>query len=170
MMDVVNFQRRRELLFDHHHFLNEREAPEMKVSGAADYKQGWRFPEEGEGKGFAGSMRTGEAELVLSSESTEEDDDYIAELTRQMTHYMLQDDDKHALKTSLTSSEKNEESWGSVGWQSDSTTIWSPLGSSSGSPEGPSREPSPPVTPGNDQASEHKSPPHTPPFCAGWTS
>ena len=112
MMDVVNFQRGRELLFDHHHFLNEREAPssEMKVSGRADYKQGWRFPEEGEGKEFgAGSMRTGEAELVSSSETTEEDDDYIAELTRQMTHYMLQDDDKHALKTSLTSSEKNEE-------------------------------------------------------------
>lgn len=186
-----------DVLFDHHHFLSERETPslEMKVSGGSDYKQGWVFP-EGEGKGFVGS-RTTEAELVSSSESTEEDDDYIAELTRQMTHYMLQDDDKHALKTSITSSEKNEEvsfeimicsrvevglelpvdkvvlninlhssiilmllqSWGCVGWQSNSMTMWSPLGSSSGSPEGPSEEPSPPVTPGKDKASEHKIPP-----------
>ncbi|XP_050369909.1 uncharacterized protein LOC126788006 isoform X2 [Argentina anserina] len=160
MMDVDNFQRGRELLFDHHHFLDERETPssEMKVYGGSDYKQGWRFP-EGEGNGFVES-RTIEAGLVSSSETTEEDDDYIAELTRQMTQYMLQDDDKHALKTSITSSEKNGESWGRVGWPSDSATIWSPLGSSSGSPEGPSQEPSPPVTPGNkDQASEHKSPP-----------
>nr|XP_011459253.1 PREDICTED: uncharacterized protein LOC101304248 isoform X2 [Fragaria vesca subsp. vesca] len=140
-----------DVLFDHHHFLSERETPssEMKVSVGSDYKQGWSFP-EGEGKGFVGS-RTTEAELVSSSESTEEDDDYIAELTRQMTHYMLQDDDKHALKTSITSSEKNEES--------NSMTMWSPLGSSNGSPEGPSEEPSPPVTPGKDKASEHKIPP-----------
>ncbi|XP_062017063.1 uncharacterized protein LOC133733458 [Rosa rugosa] len=165
MMDVVDFQRGRELLFDHHHFLNEQETPssEMKFSGGSDYKHGWGFP-EGEGKGFVGS-RTTEAELVSSSESTVEDDDYIAELTRQMTHYMLQDDDKHALKTSTTSSEKNEESWGCVSWPSDSTMMWSPLGSSSGSPEGPSQEPSPPVTPGKYQASEHKSPSYAAVLC-----
>ncbi|KAM5583473.1 hypothetical protein ABKV19_003396 [Rosa sericea] len=165
MMDVVDCQRGRELLFDHRHFLNERETPssEMKFSGGSDYKHGWGFP-EGEGKGFVGS-RTTEAELVSSSESTVEDDDYIAELTRQMTHYMLQDDDKHALKTSITSSEKNEESWGCVGWPSDSTMMWSPLGSSSGSPEGPSQDPSPPVTPGKYQPSKHKSPSYAAVLC-----
>ncbi|KAK9940644.1 hypothetical protein M0R45_017294 [Rubus argutus] len=171
MMDVVDFQSGTGLLFDHHpqsHFLmdvNHQEAPsEMKFSGGSYYKPSWVFP-EADAKGVVGSTTT-EGELVTSSESTEEDDDYIAELTRQMTHYMLQDDDKHALTTNISSSEKNQESWGCVGWPSDSnTTMWSPLGSSSGSPEGPSQEPSPPVTPGKDQASAHKSPTYAAVLC-----
>lgn len=171
MMDVVDFQSGTGLLFDHHpqsHFLmdvNHQEAPsEMKFSGGSYYKPSWVFP-EADAKGFVGSTTT-EGELVTSSESTEEDDDYIAELTRQMTHYMLQDDDKHALTTNISSSEKNQESWGCVGWPSDSnTTMWSPLCSSSGSPEGPSQEPSPPVTPGKDQASAHKSPTYAAVLC-----
>lgn len=112
MMDVVDFQSGRELLFDHHpqsHFLldvNHPEAPsEKKFSGGSYYKPSWVFPEPDAKGTFVGSTTT-EAELVTSSESTEEDDDYIAELTRQMTHYMLQDDDKHALTTNISSSEK----------------------------------------------------------------
>lgn len=114
MMDVVDFQSGTELLFDHHpqsHFLldvNHPEAPsEMKFSRGSYYKPSWVFP-EADAKGSVGSTTT-EAELVTSSESTEEDDDYIAELTRQMTHYMLQDDDKHALTTNISSSEKIQE-------------------------------------------------------------
>lgn len=58
------------------------------------------------------------------------------------------------------------QSWGCIGWPSDSnTTMWSPLCSSSGSPEGPSQEPSPPVTPGKDQASAHKSPTYAAVLC-----
>lgn len=58
------------------------------------------------------------------------------------------------------------QSWGGVSWLSDSnTTMWSPLGSSSGSPEGPSQEPSPPVTPGKDQAWENKSPTYAAVLC-----
>ncbi|XP_010541422.1 PREDICTED: uncharacterized protein LOC104814893 isoform X2 [Tarenaya hassleriana] len=55
-----------------------------------------------------------------------EDDDYLAELTRQMANYMLQDDDK---------------SWGGSG--SPQSTLGSPFGFGSGSSIGPS----PPLTP-----------------------
>ncbi|KAM1226813.1 hypothetical protein ACFX2J_006110 [Malus domestica] len=92
-----------------------------------------------------------DSELVSSDQSTEtttdEDDDYIAELTRQMTHYMLQDDHE---KINTTSSQKNQEFLGSVGSQQYS--VWSPLGSSHGSSEGSSLEPTPPETPGKGKA------------------
>ncbi|CAH8306308.1 unnamed protein product [Eruca vesicaria subsp. sativa] len=64
-----------------------------------------------------------------------EEDEYVAELTRQMTNYMLQDDDKHQKSCS----------GGSSG--SPQSTLWSPFASGYSSPIGPSREPSPPLTP-----------------------
>ncbi|EOA13782.1 hypothetical protein CARUB_v10026875mg [Capsella rubella] len=65
----------------------------------------------------------------------EDEDDYITELTRQMTNYMLQDDEKH---------QKSRSGGGSGSPQS---TLWSPFASGYSSPIGPSREPSPPLTP-----------------------
>ncbi|CAH2069446.1 unnamed protein product [Thlaspi arvense] len=61
-------------------------------------------------------------------------DEYVAELTRQMTNYMLQDDEKH------------QKSCGG-GSGSPQSTLWSPFASGYSSPIGPSREPSPPLTP-----------------------
>ncbi|XVF19966.1 hypothetical protein REPUB_Repub11eG0157000 [Reevesia pubescens] len=69
-----------------------------------------------------------------STESSEEEDDYIGELNRQMAQYMLQDEDN-----------KHEKSWGLSG--SRESTLWSQLGSNHNSYVGPSREPSPPLTP-----------------------
>ncbi|XWS71629.1 hypothetical protein CRYUN_Cryun03dG0154300 [Craigia yunnanensis] len=66
----------------------------------------------------------------ISTESSEEEDDYIGELTRQMDQYMLQDEDKH---------EKSR--------VSPESTLWSHLGSNLDNPVAPSREPSPPLTP-----------------------
>ncbi|CAN6696051.1 unnamed protein product [Malus baccata var. baccata] len=92
-----------------------------------------------------------DSELVSSDQWTETttdgDDDYVAELTRQMTNYMLQDDHD---KTNTTSSQKNQELLGYVGWPQYS--VWPPLGSSHGSSEGSSLEPTPPETPGKDKA------------------
>ncbi|XWS28768.1 hypothetical protein CRYUN_Cryun25bG0099600 [Craigia yunnanensis] len=68
-----------------------------------------------------------------STESSEEEDDYIGELTRQMAQYMLQDEDKHEKARGLSCSPES--------------TLWSQLGSNLDSPAGPSREPSPPLTP-----------------------
>ncbi|XP_010454798.1 PREDICTED: uncharacterized protein LOC104736494 [Camelina sativa] len=65
----------------------------------------------------------------------EDDDEYITELTRQMTNYMLQDDEKH------------QKSRGGGGSGSPQSTLWSPFASGYSSPIGPSREPSPPLTP-----------------------
>lgn len=123
-------------------------------SSKPNYKD-WDF--KAAAKGFIGSSDFSssssssvlEDELVSSesAETTDEEDDYIAELTRQMTHYMLQDDHDKA----NISSQKNQELLGSVGWPQYST-LWSPLGSSYGSPEGPSLEPTPPATPVKNHA------------------
>ncbi|KAJ0261424.1 G patch domain protein [Hirschfeldia incana] len=69
-----------------------------------------------------------------SKPQDEDEDQYVAELTRQMTNYMLQDDEKH----------QNSSGGGSGSPQS---TLWSPFASGYSSPVGPSREPSPPLTP-----------------------
>ncbi|BBH04723.1 hypothetical protein Prudu_015934 [Prunus dulcis] len=123
-------------------------------SSKPNYKD-WDF--KAAAKGFIGSSDFSssssssvlEDELVSSesADTTDEEDDYIAELTRQMTHYMLQDDHDKA----NISSQKNQELLGSVGWPQYST-LWSPLGSSYGSPEGPSLEPTPPATPVKNHA------------------
>ncbi|AED97134.1 unnamed protein product [Arabidopsis thaliana] len=68
------------------------------------------------------------------AKNEDEEDEYITELTRQMTNYMLQDDEKH------------QKSCGS-GSGSPQSTLWSPFASGLSSPIGPSREPSPPLTP-----------------------
>ncbi|XP_056861103.1 uncharacterized protein LOC108847401 [Raphanus sativus] len=62
----------------------------------------------------------------------EDEEEYVAELTRQMTNYMLQDDEKHQK---------------SCGGGSPQSTLWSPFASGYSSPFGPSREPSPPLPP-----------------------
>ncbi|WZZ90179.1 hypothetical protein YC2023_118758 [Brassica napus] len=66
----------------------------------------------------------------------EEEDEYVEELTRQMANYMLQDDEKHQKSCS-----------GGGGSGSPQSTLWSPFASGYSSPIGPSREPSPPLTP-----------------------
>ncbi|CAH8386490.1 unnamed protein product [Eruca vesicaria subsp. sativa] len=63
----------------------------------------------------------------------EVEEEYVVELTRQMTNYMLQDDEKH----------QKSSGGGSASPQS---TLWSPFASGYSSPVGPSREPSPPLT------------------------
>ncbi|KFK27425.1 hypothetical protein AALP_AA8G381000 [Arabis alpina] len=68
------------------------------------------------------------------AQNEEEEDEYVAELTRQMTNYMLQDDEKH------------QKSCSGGGSGSPQSTLWSPFASGLSSPIGPSREPSPPLT------------------------
>ncbi|RID41327.1 hypothetical protein BRARA_J01300 [Brassica rapa] len=70
----------------------------------------------------------------------EEEDEYVEELTRQMTNYMLQDDEKHQKSCSGGSGSGS-------GSGSPQSTLWSPFASGYSSPIGPSREPSPPLTP-----------------------
>ncbi|KAJ4875159.1 Uncharacterized protein Rs2_40177 [Raphanus sativus] len=68
----------------------------------------------------------------------EEENEYVEELTRRMTNYMLQDDEKH---------QKSGSGGGSGCSGSPQSTLWSPFASGYSSPIGPSREPSPPLTP-----------------------
>ncbi|GMI92184.1 hypothetical protein like AT5G59050 [Hibiscus trionum] len=68
-----------------------------------------------------------------STESSQEEDDYIGELSRQMAQHMLPDEDKL------------EKPWDLSG--SPESTLWSQFGWNLDSPIGPSREPSPPLTP-----------------------
>lgn len=59
-----------------------------------------------------------ESELGSTESESDQDDDYIAELSRQMAHHMLQDDDH----------ERHEKTWSLAGWPQ--STAWSELGSS----------------------------------------
>uniref|UniRef100_A0A1J3D4F6 Uncharacterized protein n=1 Tax=Noccaea caerulescens TaxID=107243 RepID=A0A1J3D4F6_NOCCA len=68
------------------------------------------------------------------AQNLDEENEYVAELTRRMTNYMLHDDEKH------------QKSYGG-GSGSPQSTLWSPFASGYSSPIGPSREPSPPLTP-----------------------
>ncbi|CAK7331392.1 unnamed protein product [Dovyalis caffra] len=67
-----------------------------------------------------GSSRSSpiESELGSTESESDQDDDYIAELTRQMAHHMLQDDDH----------QRHEKTWSFAGWPQ--STVWSELGSS----------------------------------------
>ncbi|XP_054810964.1 uncharacterized protein LOC129312404 isoform X1 [Prosopis cineraria] len=89
---------------------------------------------------------------AAAQSSDDKDDDFIFELTREMAHFMFQDDDQSHL--SGTGSSDLEMSWDST--DSSQSTLWSPLGSNQGSPEGPSLEPTPPATPcdGKDSCRE----------------
>ncbi|KAK4854706.1 hypothetical protein QYF36_000346 [Acer negundo] len=92
------------------------------------------------GSSDSGSVLGSPVESELGSTETESDpeeeeqDDYFAELSRQMAHYMLQDDEKH------------EKSWGLTRSPQSTLRSSSPFGSNRESPKGPSREPSPPPT------------------------
>lgn len=99
----------------------------------------------------------------------EDEDDYITELTRQMTNYMLQDDEKHQKVPPTFKKKTNSllifeilflfssifflfffcliQSRSGGGSGSPQSTLWSPFASGYSSPIGPSREPSPPLTP-----------------------
>ncbi|KAK3206382.1 hypothetical protein Dsin_020428 [Dipteronia sinensis] len=89
------------------------------------------FGSSDSGSGFSSSVESEEEE---EESDPEEQDDYFAELSRQMAHYMLQDDDKH------------EKSWGLTRLPQSTLRLSSPFGSNHESPKGPSREPSPPPT------------------------
>ncbi|XP_039052383.1 uncharacterized protein LOC120194049 [Hibiscus syriacus] len=80
-----------------------------------------------------GSDRLCSSSTESSREEEEEEDDYIGELTRQMAQYMLPDEDKVGKPWDLPGSPES--------------TLWSQFGSNLNSPVGPSREPSPPLTP-----------------------
>ncbi|KAK4254910.1 hypothetical protein QN277_007986 [Acacia crassicarpa] len=84
--------------------------------------------------------------------NSDKDDDFISEFTREMAHFMFQDDDQFHL--SGIGSSDLEMSWDST--DSSQSTLWSPFGSNQGSPEGPSLEPTPPATPcdGKDSCPE----------------
>ncbi|KAK0606175.1 hypothetical protein LWI29_034863 [Acer saccharum] len=92
------------------------------------------------GTSDSGSVLSSPVESEVGSTETESDpeeeeqDDYLAELSRQMAHYMLQDDEKH------------EKSWGLTRSPQSTLRSSSPFGSNHESPKGPSREPSPPPT------------------------
>lgn len=76
------------------------------------------------------------------------EDDFITELTHQMTHFMLQEDD-HSFDSSHT--HNSQLSWDIT--SSPESTLWSPVSCNRGSSEGSSQEPSPPATPGKFQDS-----------------
>ncbi|CAA7032237.1 unnamed protein product [Microthlaspi erraticum] len=80
------------------------------------------------------SLRPDSVSEDMDSHNLDEEDEYVADLTRQMTNYMLHDDEKH------------QKSYGG-GSGSPQSTLWSPFASGYSSPIGPSREPSPPPTP-----------------------
>ncbi|KAK2371077.1 hypothetical protein QL285_084065 [Trifolium repens] len=70
------------------------------------------------------------------------DDDFITELTHQMSRFMLQEDDDHH---SFDFSSNPELPWDVT--SSPDSTLWSPVSCNQGSSEGSSQEPSPPATP-----------------------
>ncbi|XP_028775698.1 uncharacterized protein LOC114732566 [Neltuma alba] len=90
-----------------------------------------------------GSHRASLVPTAEAQSNSDKDDDFISELTREMAHFMFEDDDQFRL--SGIGSSDLEMSWDST--DSSQSTLWSPLGSIQGSPEGPSLEPTPPATP-----------------------
>ncbi|XP_045807192.1 bromodomain-containing protein 2-like [Trifolium pratense] len=76
-----------------------------------------------------------------NSSSLHSDDDFISELTHQMSRFMLQEDDDHNSFHFST----NPEPWELT--SSPDSTLWSPVSCNQGSSEGSSQEPSPPATP-----------------------
>ncbi|KAF5470489.1 hypothetical protein F2P56_011001 [Juglans regia] len=89
----------------------------------------WEADPHGHGNESVFSNSPVESDLGSADTESDRDDDYIAELTRQMSHYMLQEDHD---QNSLPCTEKMEKTWGLAG--SPQSTLWPPLGSSHGSP------------------------------------
>ncbi|KAL5580902.1 hypothetical protein UlMin_013344 [Ulmus minor] len=77
----------------------------------------------------------------MSDSTDSAGDDYIADLTRRMAQYMLQDDDKQFNSEEITNKSLDLDGW------SHSSTPWSPFSSKYGSSEGSSQEPTPPASP-----------------------
>ncbi|GAU17292.1 hypothetical protein TSUD_110090 [Trifolium subterraneum] len=78
----------------------------------------------------------------LHSTTVPTDDDFITELTHQMSRFMLQEDDDDRDSFHFSS---NPEPWDLT--SSPDSTLWSPVSCNQGSSEGSSQEPSPPATP-----------------------
>lgn len=129
-----------DLLLPSHFLYDEEEDDLPKNLKPSSYYNPWEAP-HGTESPFSSPV---ESELGSGSAESEsdKDDDYIAELTRQMAHYMLQDDDKNSIPCN---GKMDKKAWGSAG--SPQSTLWSPLGSSNGSPDGSSKELSPPPSP-----------------------
>ncbi|KAJ6691846.1 TIP41-LIKE PROTEIN [Salix purpurea] len=91
------------------------------MPGRATFPQWTRNPQSKNGPASFASSDFGsalsspiESELGSTESESDQDDDYIAELTRQMAHHMLGDDDR-------------EKTWSFAGWPQ--STAWSELGS-----------------------------------------
>ncbi|XP_050290256.1 uncharacterized protein LOC126728487 [Quercus robur] len=115
----------------------------LRKDSSCCYNKPWEPPSHATTESAFSSP--GESELGSAETDSDKDDDYIAELTRQMAQYMLRDDDKNKHKNSHQSFENFEKTWGLT--SSPESTFWSPLGSNQGSSDGTSQEPSPPPTP-----------------------
>lgn len=75
------------------------------------------------------------------------DDDFITELTHQMSQFMLQEDvdDSFDFSSIASQSHDSELSWDLI--SSPDSTLWSPVSCNQGSSEGSSLDSSPPATP-----------------------
>lgn len=84
-----------DLLLPSHFLYDEEEDDLPKNLKPSSYYNPWEAP-HGTESPFSSPV---ESELGSGSAESEsdKDDDYIAELTRQMAHYMLQDDDKNSI-------------------------------------------------------------------------
>ncbi|XP_030504451.2 uncharacterized protein LOC115719515 [Cannabis sativa] len=124
-----------------------------EILGFDDPSKPWQhnssFDDEFSSNGFSSPVSSS----ADQSETEQKIDDYcIAELTRdQMTHGLFDpDDDKRCRFPGLISSPGKQNKTKDFGvWGSNSSRVgtWSPLGSSYGSPERSSHEPTPPATP-----------------------
>ncbi|XP_022753815.1 uncharacterized protein LOC111302142 [Durio zibethinus] len=101
------------------------------INKAINQKASYLFGSSDSGSELSSPI--GSEKTSSSTGSSEEEDDYNRQLTRQMAQYMLQDEDKHEKASGLSGSLES--------------THWSQLRSNLDSPAGPSREPSPPLTP-----------------------
>lgn len=76
------------------------------------------------------------------------DEDFITELTHQMSQFMLQEediDDSFDFSSIASQSHNSEPSWDLI--SSPDSTLWSPVSCNQGSSEGSSQDSSPPATP-----------------------
>lgn len=126
-----------QFLYDEEDILPPILEPSHLHKESGSYKH-WEDHPHGTESAFSSPV---DSEFGSAETESDKDDDYIGELTRQMAHYMLQDDHED----SLLFTEKVEKTWGLAG--SPQSTLWSPLGSKYGTPDGSSQEPSPPPTP-----------------------
>lgn len=78
----------------------------LRKDSSCYYNKPWEPPSHATTESAFSSP--GESELGSAETDSDKDEDYIAELTRQMAQYMLQDDDKNKHKNSHQSFENFE--------------------------------------------------------------